>query len=95
MAWEVKVALGTQRVAAPFARAKVTIERRSVGTPDQDGLVGGCKDLIDALLPASKIHPCGLGIIRDDNPACMDLVVRGLKVRRTEQCTVVVVEELP
>ena len=95
MAWEVKAALGAQRVAVPMNRARVTIERWSIGTPDMDGLVGGTKDLIDALLPVSKTHPCGLGIIHDDAPAHMDLIVRGVRVsKRSEQCTVVVVEEL-
>ncbi len=94
MAWAVRVALGGQRVEAPFQRSRVTIKRRSVGVPDLDNLTGGLKDLIDALLPASKVHPCGLGLIVDDSPVHMELVVQSVKVGRAAQGTTVTIEEL-
>ena len=93
LAWE--IASQVTRPAEPFARARVRIERRSTGTPDQDGAVGGAKSLIDCLLPASKRHPRGLGIIADDGPGCITLEVVAVKVKRDAQRTVVVVEEMP
>lgn len=108
IAWDVKVALMYAKQAippVPFQRARVTIIRRSVGTPDRDGLVGGVKGLVDCLLhPGTPRlvrgkmrlpHPTGLGIIQDDGPAFMDLVVRAEKVSRALQGTTVIIEELP
>lgn len=56
-----------RRPTEPLAYARVDIARYSRGTPDYDGLVGGCKALLDVLQPASKRHPHGLGIIADDS----------------------------
>lgn len=53
---EIRIALGQSLPAAPFARAHVRIERYSRGTPDEDGLIGGCKDLIDVLLPQGELR---------------------------------------
>jgi hypothetical protein len=40
-------------------------------------------------------HPCGLGFILDDNPACIDLDVQSVKATtRSEQKTVVRIERL-
>jgi hypothetical protein len=74
LAWEMRIAIlsaGFSFPAQPLARARLRIERRSIGMPDYDGMVGGYKHLIDCLLPASSRHPCGLGIIADDNPDCL------------------------
>ncbi len=97
MAWEVKIALGKHRQAQPFARARVTIERRSTGVqPDYDGLIGGMKSLIDALLLHSDRHPNGQGLITDDSQDRMLLVARSKRVAtKAEACTVVRIEELP
>jgi Holliday junction resolvase RusA-like endonuclease len=94
LAWEVKAAIGTLPWA-PFARARVTVERCSVGVPDTDNLVASCKALMDVLCVYSKRHPFGLGIIADDSPGVCELIVRAVKVaRRKEQRTTVTVEAL-
>jgi len=36
--------------------------------PDWDGLYGGMKPVLDALIPVSQKHPHGLGLIQDDSP---------------------------
>lgn len=99
MAWQVRAALGRRGVpAAPFERARVVIERRTAGTqPDHDGLVGGCKGLIDCLLPFhEKRRPYGLGFLRDDSPQHLDLVVKGVRVaRKAEAGLLVMIEEIP
>ena len=95
MAWEVKIALKGQQPASPFQRTRVTVERRSIGVPDADGLIGGLKGLLDSLLPMSKTHPYGLGLIQDDSPAHLDLVPRGVRVaHRVEECTIITIEEV-
>lgn len=70
----------------PLARARLLIERRNCGAnPDTDGLIGGCKGLIDVLLPMhEKRRPYGLGLILDDNDndKCLVLEVRALRVPR-------------
>lgn len=65
--------------APPLERARVLIERYSVQEPDQDGLVGGAKPVIDALLVRSSKHPHGLGFIVDDSPTHLTLDVRHVK----------------
>lgn len=79
---------------APMSRARVTIERHSCAEPDQDGLVGGAKPLIDCLIVRSKVHPRGLGFILDDRPACLELIVRHVKAKKAEQRTTVLIEPL-
>ncbi len=69
LAWQVRVAIGRRMPSRPFERAAITIERISLGTPDRDGFIGGCKPLLDVLQPVSKRHPTGLGIIANDDPA--------------------------
>lgn len=106
----VRVATHGKRPLKPFPLARVEIERRSIGVPDHDGLVGGVKALVDALLPPGKPyvtrkgtgkakwvlpHPTGQSIIADDNPGCLQLVVTSTRVRtKKEQCTVVTVTAL-
>lgn len=61
----------SRRPAAPLQRCRVTVERFSPKEPDDDGLVGSLKSLLDALQPCSRRHPYGLGFIADDSPACI------------------------
>lgn len=98
LAWEVRAALGRRGVpAVPLERARVVIERRTAGTqPDHDGLVGGIKGLLDCLLPChEKRRPYGLGLVRDDSPQHLDLVVKGVRVaRKADAGMLVTIEEL-
>lgn len=108
LAWAVKVAILETKQAIPpepFQRARVTIIRRSVGTPDRDGLIGGVKGLVDCLLHPGPVrmvqgkpralHPTGLGIVQDDSPDHMELVVKAERVRsKAEIGTSVTIEEL-
>ena len=78
----------------PMQKCKVTIERHSAGTPDYDGLVGGVKVLLDCLVVCTKKNPHGLGIIRDDNPECMELDVIAVKCKRNKGKTVIDILEV-
>lgn len=51
----------------PIRKCRIRIERTSTQEPDKDGLYGGVKPLLDALQPASKRHPYGIGLIYEDN----------------------------
>lgn len=82
--------------ARPLERARVTITRYSLRPLDADNLSGSVKDLVDSLLVRSDTHPNGLGYLRDDSPAHMELVVRSENVtKRSTQRTVVLIERLP
>ncbi len=63
LGFEVRAATRDCRPAAPFVRALLRVVRPSIGTLDTDGLVGGCKGLIDCLLPpgAPRWVPGGRG----------------------------------
>lgn len=87
--------------SVPFQKARVVIERHSVGTPDYDNLVGGGKQLIDCLTTPviSKSGGCqrnrrGLGIIVDDSPYHLTAEYHAVKCRLCEQKTVVTITEL-
>jgi hypothetical protein len=85
MAWYVRAARGRLGLpAAPIERARLVIVRASAGrAPDHDGLVGGCKSLIDVLLTFHpKVRPYGLGFIRDDDPDHLWLEVHAKRVAR-------------
>lgn len=86
--------LTAHRVGAPpLPRARVEIERHSVQEPDDDGLRGGVKPLIDCLLVRCERHPHGLGFIVDDKPGCLQTVVQHVKSPTLRgQCTVVRIE---
>lgn len=76
-------------VREPMEYAVVTFRRYGIKAPDPDGLVGGVKIYLDCLLPYSKRHPHGLGIIAEDSPKhlllhVMDMRVETLKEQRTE-----------
>lgn len=80
---------------APFDRACVTITRYSVQEPDYDGAVGGAKLLIDCLLPLSRRHPHGLGLVLDDSPDHMKQhVVTVVVATHREQRTEILIERL-
>ena len=77
LSWEIHILTRGTRPNAPICPARVTITRYSRGVlPDMDGLIGGCKALLDVLQPASKRHPAGLGIIADDNAAALTTLYR-------------------
>lgn len=76
-----------------MAKARLTVERHSVGICDDDGLRGSVKDICDLLCLPSKRHPYGLGVITDDGPSFCEQIIRAVKVsRRSEQRTVVTIE---
>lgn len=80
----------------PMERARVTITRYSLRPLDADNLAGSVKQLLDCLLVRSNTHPHGLGFLRDDSPAHMELVVRSENVsKRAVQRTEVLIERLP
>lgn len=71
-------------------RAKVFIERHSTGTPDWDGVAGGCKLLLDAM---TARHPSGAGIIKDDSIEVIGKPeYEAVKCRKGEAKTVVTIE---
>lgn len=78
----------------PLARCKVTITRKSTGTPDWDGLIP--KAALDCLVRRTSTNPCGLNVIEDDNPACiLELKVIPERVaKREQQGTTILIEEV-
>jgi hypothetical protein len=92
VSWEIMRALrlGGWNPSRPLNRCDVEIVRHSRREPDRDGLASTAKLILDALQPASKTHPCGLGVIREDDSTCIrHLDVRhatsvGRKVERTD-----------
>jgi len=73
---------------APLEKARVVIRRHAIQAPDYDGLVGGCKPLIDCLLVRSDRHPHGLGFIVDDSIDRLRLVAQHVQATsQAEQCT--------
>ncbi|CAH2606211.1 conserved protein of unknown function (plasmid) [Rhodovastum atsumiense] len=105
LAGRIALQLIGKRPAKPFARARLTIERYSTGSPDEENLWGGTKDLVDCLLepgvpyfangkPIVR-HPNGLGIIADDAPQVLQRKLVPVRVRRGgDQKTVLLIEEL-
>lgn len=80
VAWAIRLGMGRAPLPAqPWPRALLVIERRVGGIPDDDGLVGGCKGLIDCLMPMTDKRPFGLGFIVDDGPAHLELEVRAVR----------------
>ncbi|MDL2172443.1 hypothetical protein [Asaia sp. HumB] len=94
------------RPPAPFERAKVIVERHSVGTPDKDNLWGSAKRLLDCLTTPALLNvrtegarqrtknKRGLGFIIDDAPQYAEIEVIGVKCKRDEQRTVVTIREV-
>lgn len=97
LAWQVRAALNGVGYFAqpPMLRAAVAIARYSMGSPDHDGVTGGMKPLLDCLVMPSVSHPNGLGVILDDRPACLVLVVAsGRAASHADQRMVVAIREL-
>jgi hypothetical protein len=95
LALEVSALTVGRRPVVPFERARVVIERHSVGAPDEDGLIGGTKPLLDVLQTFhTKTRPSGLGIIASDAPGCLTLEVRAVKAARGAGKTVVTITEM-
>jgi hypothetical protein len=95
LAWWVVARMGRQRPQTPLRRAHVRVERHTCQTLDRDNLAGSVKALWDVLQPMSKRHPAGLGVILNDSPDCLLIQdVQAVRVhRRTDQKTVVIIEE--
>lgn len=93
IAWAIRAALpANQYPASPLKKCRIHIERESTREPDEDGLYGSAKPVLDALQPPSKRHPLGLGIIADDSPRCLlRLTVRHLAGKG--QRTIIRIEE--
>ncbi len=97
MAWAVRAAWGQPLPPAPlFEQARIEIERCAPGiAPDPDGLVGGCKGLIDSLLPYHvKRRPYGLGFLVDDGPDRVEIAARSARARKGEAGTRLVLRPL-
>ena len=70
LAWMVQKAVGADTKREPIKFCILVITRYSHGNQkmDWDGLLGGCKGLIDAL---TARHKYGIGLIEDDSTACI------------------------
>ncbi len=68
-------------------RSLVIITRCGVRLLDTDNAYGGCKPIIDALRYA--------GLIREDDPASLQLIVRQRKVRKEETGTEIIITQIP
>jgi hypothetical protein len=93
LAWEIATKVPYwSRPQKPFRKAKVIVTRRSLREADEDNIL--VKHLLDVLQPMHPDRcPDGLGIILDDSKACLTLERRAERVaRRSEQCTLVVIE---
>jgi hypothetical protein len=91
MMQEVMAAIGGPRYfpRPPFQRARVTVVRCSAGQLDPDNLVASVKSLVDSLTVRS-----GVGVIADDSPGHIELVVRQADASRGAGTTLVRIEEL-
>lgn len=94
---EVAAAIGWDWLAGhePWERARVSITRRTLQLLDPDAQGTAAKVLIDTLLKRSTTHPWGLGVLVDDSPDRMALVLRQVRVaHRAEMGTDVSVERM-
>ena len=74
IAWEVRANVSTG--LSPIERCLIIIDRRSrPPLPDLDGLAGSAKPLLDCLVLPSQRNPNGLGVIVDDNPKCVGMLL--------------------
>lgn len=55
----------------PIRRCLVTVEIHRPGRPDWDGMMGGIKYLLDALVVRTGRNPRGCGLILDDSQDCI------------------------
>jgi len=72
----------------PIESCVIEIERHSSRLPDWDGLYGGLKPLLDAMVVCSKRNPHGLGIIRDDNPKVIERLTANPVLSREKKTVV-------
>lgn len=80
---------------APMECARITIVRRSIGSPDPGAAMASVKPLVDLLLVRSKTHPHSFGLVRDDSAQHIKLIVSSERVRhRDQQGTDVRIERL-
>lgn len=85
VASEVWAAMAQARIRkpdAPLPYAIVVVERHSSTEPDPDALRGCAKPLLDAIQPASKRHPYGLGLIANDDARSIALTVLHVPCKR-------------
>ena len=94
---EVLAAIGGPRYLPrpPFERARITVVRVSTGQLDPDNLAGSFKALGDVLKAQSGRNPLGLGIIVEDTPNRIELVVTQTRAVAGNPQTLVRIEELP
>lgn len=79
-----------------ITRCEITVDRYTAYTrpPDIDAIC--VKPLLDALKPASRTCPYGLGIIEDDSPdVILSLVTRAHKCEKGKERTEVEIIERP
>ena len=82
--------------ASPMRRVRLTVERGSAGTLDDDNLTGGLKELVDVLVWPTRRNPHGLGLIVDDNRECIvERDYQQAKAPPKKGFTRVCIEELP
>lgn len=96
LALEVLVALGGPRYfpRPAWDRVRVTVERRSSKRLDADNLVASVKPLLDVLRASSRGNPGSLGIIVDDSPDHLKLIVTQSIAAPRGGSTVVRIERL-
>ena len=82
--------------SSPLRRVRLTVERGSSGTLDEDNLAGGLKELVDVLVWPTRRNPHGLGLIVDDDNACIvQRDYQQAKAAPKQGYTRVLIEELP
>lgn len=59
----------------PIHQCRIEIMRSARREPDPDNLPSTAKLILDALQPASKRHPIGLGVIADDSSKCVKALI--------------------
>ena len=70
LAWEIRAK--ARPPGKPFQRCEIHVKRYSTGRlPDDDGLRGGLKHLLDCLVVNTKVNPHGGGYIKSDEPSCI------------------------
>lgn len=62
-----QIAVQLTRKPVPLQKCIVIITRLNIKQPDWDGLYGGVKPVLDALVVPTQTNPHGIGLIEDDN----------------------------
>lgn len=89
MAWQIRAALG-KWTGDPIKDCSIYIERHGSRLVDWDGVYGGLKPLLDALVKNTKTNPHGLGIIEDDSPNVVKKIVAVQKKSTRKGCRTLV-----